>query len=105
VQNAIEKRDTAVIAAHDAFNTSIKNALTVRKDALKSAWALPTVKERKTAQATAWKNFKTATQTAHDTFRNSRKAAWTTFEADTKSCGVRDHGDKALTVGNPTYAY
>lgn len=102
VQNAIEKRDTTIITAHNAYNTSITNALTARKDALKLAWAKPTTKERREAQRAAYKAFNVSVRAAHENLRSARKAAWSTFNTDMKNCGVRNHGEQAQGVENPT---
>jgi len=37
IQLAVDKRDTAVIAAVDAHTSAVKSALSARKDALKTA--------------------------------------------------------------------
>lgn len=101
-QNAIEKRDSSIITAHNAYNTSITNALTVRKDALKLAWAKPTNKERREAQKAAYKVFNASVKSAHEGLRAARKSAWSTFNTDMNNCGIRDHGEKANEVHNPT---
>ncbi len=103
--NAVDKRETAILAAHDTMSSSTRAALLARKDALKAAWGIADKTARNTAKKAAWSNFKTASQNAHNKMRDSRKAAWSTFEADMKVCGIRDHGEKAHVVSNPTYAY
>lgn len=105
MQTAVEKRETAIIAAHDAFSVAMKNALVARKQALVAAWGNTDKDARKQARKTAWSSFKTSSQAAHNAMREARKAVWSTFEADAKVCGVRDHGEKEHRVGNPTYSY
>lgn len=86
IQNAIEKRDTAVIAAFDKFSSTIKSALGVRKDALKAAWAKPTAKERRAAVLAAWNAYKKLTREAVALAKKERKAAWDQFRKDRIAC-------------------
>ncbi|MFZ2152215.1 MAG: hypothetical protein WAV09_03850 [Minisyncoccia bacterium] len=104
IQNAVEKRDSAIIVAHGAFNTSIVNALTVRKDALKAAWAKPTRQERTSGRKAAYDVFRTSQKSAHETLRSVRKTSWSTFDTDMKACGVSKeaHGERASEVKEPT---
>lgn len=104
IQNAVEKRDSTMITAHSTFNTAIVNALTVRKDALKAAWAKPTRQERTAARKAAYDAFKVSQRNAHDTLRSTRKTAWNTFDTEMKACGVTKeaHGERASEVKNPT---
>jgi hypothetical protein len=103
--NAIDKRETAIILAHDNMSSSTRAALVLRKDTLKTAWTIADKDARNTAKKASWSNFKTAMQNAHNKMRDTRKASWSTFESDMKICGLRDHGEKAHVVANPTYAY
>ena len=104
VQNAVEKRDSAVISAHSTFNTSIVNALTVRKDAVKLAWAKETQKDRTSARKAAYEVFRTSQKSAHEALRSVRKTSWSTFDTDMKACGVNReaHGERASEVKEPT---
>lgn len=104
IQNAVEKRDSAIIAAHNTFNTSITNALTVRKDALKAAWAKPTRQERTSARKAAYDTFKVSQKSAHEALRTVRKSSWSTFDTDMKVCGISKeaHGERASEVKEPT---
>ncbi len=104
IQNAVEKRDSAIIVAHGTFNTSIVNALTARKDALKAAWAKPTRQERTSGRKAAYDAFKTSQKSAHEALRSVRKSSWSTFDTDMKACGVSKeaHGERASEVKEPT---
>lgn len=86
VQAAIESRDTAVSASVDTYAAAAKSALSVRKDALKAAWALAKKAERREAIKTAWKTYKKAVKTARQTFKESRKTAWNTFKTAMQTC-------------------
>lgn len=104
IQNAIEKRDSAIITAHGAYNTSIVNGLTARKDALKAAWAKTTRKERLEARNAAWSAFRTSHKSAHSALRSVRVTSWNTYNTDMKACGVdrEVHGERASEVKDPT---
>lgn len=101
VQNAIEKRENILIAGHGTFNTSIVQALTARKDSLKSAYALTDRDAAKTAKKATWNTFGTQTKVAHDTMRSTRKASWNTFNTDMRACGVA-HDESPRAIMNPT---
>jgi acyl-CoA reductase-like NAD-dependent aldehyde dehydrogenase len=105
VSTAIEVRENAIIAAHDAFAVSLKSALTVRRDALKAAWNIADKTARETARKAAWTTFKTSSQAAHTAMRTARVAAWTTFNTSAIVCGVKNHGEKSQKIENPTYSY
>lgn len=92
VATAVNKRDSAMIVAHDAFAASVKAALTARKDSLVTAWTSGTKETRKAA----WNKFKTDMKTAHEKMRSDRKAAWSTFYTESKACGTvkQDNGKK-----------
>ena len=104
IQNAVEKRDSAIISAHNTFSSSITNALTVRKDALKLAWAKPTRQERTPARKAAYDAFRTTQKSAHEALRSARKSSWSTFDTDMKVCGISKeaHGERASEVKEPT---
>lgn len=100
IQSAIEKRETALIAGHNTFNTSIVNALTARKDGLKSAYALTDKGATKTAKRAVWSKFKVDGKAAHDSMRSVRKASWSAFNTDMRACGVT-HDETPHAVLNP----
>lgn len=87
IDAAIDARETALIAALDPFNASLKTALTARQTALKDAWAKPTAKERRAARQAAWKTYHGAAKSAQDTLRAAKKKAWDTYKTTMKSCG------------------
>ena len=86
VQTSIDKRDTAMIAAVDAFNTATKSALATRLSALKAAWSISTAKERRVAINTAWITYNTALKTARTTFNSAKLSAWQTYQQEAKTC-------------------
>lgn len=103
IQAALEKRENALIAGHDVFNTAVKTALTNRLTSLKDAWAQTDKSTRQTKRLAAYKAFRNENQTAHNGMRTVRVSAWKGFETDMKACGVKGHGEVPNTVVSPTY--
>lgn len=88
IKNAIEKRDTAMIAAYDAYSVAIKKNLTIRKDATKAAYDKANPKERAAAIKKAELNYLKATIKAKKDFMTARKNVWKTFYNERKSCKI-----------------
>jgi len=86
MQNAVEKRDGAIITAWDKYTASVKSALEARKSALKSAWTITEKTERISAIRTAWANYKSSIKTTRQTWAKERKATWQTWKTDAKTC-------------------
>jgi hypothetical protein len=101
IQNSLDKRENALIAGHDVFNTAIKTALQKRLSGLKEAYAQTDKKTRQEKRQLVWKTFKTDTQAAHTAVKTVRQGAWKTFDTDMKACGVRGHGEAPHTVAMP----
>ncbi len=97
MQAAVEKRDTAIIAAVNTFSASWVNSLTTRMAALKDAWAKTAVTERRDGVKAAWKSFRASHKAEIKTFHASRKAAWKTFVDDQKACKVTGAKDKTTS--------
>lgn len=95
IQNAIEKRENAIIVAFDKKAVAIKAALEARKNALKEAWTKPTRKERLTARLAAWKNFRTAKWQIQKTYQTEVKSAWKTFNTERKNCKITEPVDES----------
>lgn len=87
VQNAIEKRETALTTALGTLNSSLTSALTARKDALKAAVALPTRTEVAAARKKANSTFTTASKAAHTNMKSVRVSTWNTYKTEAKACG------------------
>lgn len=90
---AIEKRENALIAAHDAYAAAVKTALTARMTGLKDAWSQTDRKVRIEKRNAAYKAFRTGMQTANNTLRTAKNASWKTFETDARACGVKGTGE------------
>lgn len=86
MQNAVDKRDSALIAAVDKYAAAAKTALETRKSALKESWAKPTAKERASAIRAAWAAYRKAIAAAKKTFRKEKKNVWAQFYKDRKAC-------------------
>lgn len=99
MQNAVEKRDNAIITAWDNFYNAAKTALQARKDALKTAWANTDRKARRAATKSAWNNYRAAIQKARHDFHAARRAAWQQFYTDRKACGPKAARDDASHQG------
>jgi len=89
VQNAIETRDTAIIARFDAYYTTARAALTVRKDGLKTAWNTTDKDQRKLQIKTVGKTYKEAIKTSRRAFRDGRRDLWDAYKDAVRLCDVR----------------
>jgi predicted outer membrane protein len=95
---AVEKRENALITAHDAFNTAVKTALTNRMTALKDAWSQTDKKVRQEKRQAGYKAFRTEIQAANSAMKTARNSAWKSFDTDMKACGVKGHGEIPQTI-------
>ncbi|MEK7086856.1 MAG: hypothetical protein AAB935_01205 [Patescibacteria group bacterium] len=93
MQKAVERRDTAIIAAFDVFSFAIKSALQTRLEELKTAWSIENPTERKKAIKSAWEKYRTVVKSARQTFQGTRKTAWKQFNVDRKACGAAKSDD------------
>lgn len=98
VQATIEKREQSLIAAHQAFNTGIVQALTTRSENLKSAWTKGDTKERRAAIKLAHSTFKSSQSGAHQAMRAARTSSWNTYESEMRACGVLNTGESPSQV-------
>ena len=99
IKSAVEKRDTAIIAAFDALHDSAKTALIARKTALLAAWDIADRTARRAALKNAWKTYGEAIASARRTFRAARLAAWQQFRTDRKACGKAATSDDRTESG------
>lgn len=97
VKTAVEKRETAIIAAWDKFYTGAKTALEARKTALMAAWDMADNKQRKQAIQVAWKAFKDARISLKSDLKQERSTAWQTFVTERKVCHAPATGDSPAT--------
>lgn len=83
---AVDTRDTAIIAAWDAYTPAVRAILVARKNALKAAWLLTGRKARRVAIHVAWSDYKNALHSARRIFRTGKSDAWTKFRTDRLAC-------------------
>ncbi len=94
MQNAIVKRENAVILTVDQYATAVKKIIETRRDALKAAWAITDKESRREALKTAWENDKSTRKTARKEFKKSKDAAWHTFKIESKVCKDNDNDER-----------
>lgn len=99
MQTALEKRENALISAHDTYAAAVKTALTNRLAGLKASWANLEKKDRVTKREATYKAFRTEIQAANSTLRNAKNTSWKTFQADAKACGVKGTGENPSIIG------
>ena len=87
IQMAIDARDTKIIAAVGAYDSSVSAGLQTRMSALDAAWALPEALQRNPAISAAWEAYKAAWRVSVQKLRTDREAAWMQFKADLRTCG------------------
>lgn len=86
MQNAVTKREDALIAGFDVWAASIKTARTTLKTDLVAAWGKSTIGEVKTARKNAWAKWKDSRKSATKTLSDVKKATWDAFKTDNKAC-------------------
>lgn len=102
IQAAVEKRDTSLIAAFDAYANAAKTALSARTSALKTAWAISAAKDRRAAIKQGWKKYSDSLTAARRTFSAAKKTAWQQFNAERKACGPAASKDDTTSSGADT---
>ena len=99
MQNAVEKRDNALVVAVDAYHTSVRGALLARRDALQAAWEKTERKERRAALKAAWQTYKETRATAGKALKEIKRASWQTYKIDWKACGYSGASDDKTGAG------
>jgi hypothetical protein len=89
MQTAIEKRENSFLSSFDSYNTSVRSAMTIRNDALKSAWGITDKTQRKDAIRNAERAFKTSEKTTRKTRRDADKNAEKLYKIEIKLCEVK----------------
>jgi len=78
----MDKRDTAIGAALDAYAFAGKAALETRKISLKAALSNVDTKMRRDGIKKAWRVYSSAIKNARKAFGKERKALWNQFRKD-----------------------
>jgi len=99
MQNAVAKRDGAIITAWDKFSATIKSALETRKSALVTAWGINARKERRAAIKAAWNAFRKSNKDARIVLKSERNSAWNQFRIDAKGCRINNIGAEGEKIG------
>ena len=86
VKNAVEKRETSIVASNTIFQTAILQALTTRKTDLLNARSLTTKQEIKVAVKKSRDTFKSSKKSSELALKKQEKSAWEIFKTDIKSC-------------------
>jgi hypothetical protein len=98
VSGLVATREDAIMAAHDAFDVSWKQARTTLKTALVAAWNA----NDSGARMAAWKAFRTSVKTAMQTRRTAVKAAWEAFRTGVKNTCKEEVAADAENVESDT---
>jgi hypothetical protein len=93
ISAAVEKRETALIAAFDVYTPAMKEIINTRKNALKAAWAVTDRIQRKAAIKAAWTSFNATKSTTIAALKKAKTAAWATYAAERKTCGTYSYYD------------
>lgn len=83
---AVEKRESAIVSAWEAYAAKIKSAYETRKNELVGAWTIVDPKQRQTAIKNAWSKYHEAVKTAQTEWRQLRYNTWTQFTQEAKNC-------------------
>lgn len=86
VVTALTKRENALVASEQAFESSWKKALETRRDSLVVAWGKETRSERIVAQRAAIAAFQASKRAARATELSARRLAWSTFKTERQAC-------------------
>lgn len=88
MQNAVEKRETSIGGAFDTYASSMKSALSERKNSLLNAWKIADETERERARKSAWEVYHKSAVNSRTALKGSRQSAWETFRTERKACGA-----------------
>ena len=98
MQDAVDARDSAIIIGVKTYGDAMLTALNTREFALKAAWGITVVKDRRATIAKAWADYRVTLKTARAAMNTARNAAWTTFNVTRKTCGTGAAADDAGTA-------
>ena len=89
MQNAVAKRDNAMITSLDTYQAALKASLSKRRDGLVNAWKIEDKKDRTLAIKNIWVTFGKERIAERYDYYKARVASWTTYRADRKACGSK----------------
>ncbi len=86
IQDTIDTRDEAMIAALDTYYTTTKAALEKRVIELRDAWEQPKGIQRKADLKNVWTVYKLEVRKANKDFRLEKRSIWATFKKEKMLC-------------------
>lgn len=86
IKNAVDKRETALVAASTTYQNGYIAALATRKIWILSAWDKTTKKDIKLVLATTSKAYKTSLTTLKKDLKASQKTYTSTYKSALKAC-------------------
>lgn len=100
VKTAVEKRETAIIAAIDTYSTSVKASFEARKTALLVAWGITDTKARNIAIKNAFAKNKVAKRVATKIYKKARLITWQQFTKARIACNAEPTGEDMSVDAN-----
>lgn len=88
MQLAIERRDNAIVLAFNDKASAIQQALTQRRDALKSAWGQANPRQRRQSRAVAWTAYREVLSDIVQDYRQASRTIWNQFKTSAKICRI-----------------
>lgn len=85
-RQAVDTRENNLSVARVKYNTTVNEALEIRKKSLKESVQIVNDKEREQAKLSAYNLYKASTSEAQKAIAEDRKNAWLTYEKDMQSC-------------------
>lgn len=86
MRTAVEKRENAIITAHDTFANRLKTIHETRRTDLLAAWSVQDPRERHTAVKNAWEKYRESKKTIRKEENQSRRTIWSQFNQEAKNC-------------------
>lgn len=86
--NAVDKRESAIIASFEKYRDFMINVLDLRKKLLLKYWAQTDTKARDASLRTVWRTFGQAWRKQGMIMRDERRDAWKQYRLDIAVCGV-----------------
>lgn len=85
--NAVDKRETSILAAFDTRYNSTKVTIQKRNDSQKTAWQMAEAKDRRVALRKVWTDYSAAMRKVTREWQTNRANAWKQFTTDRRACG------------------
>lgn len=89
MQNAVDRRESSLITSFDNYYSSVRSAMSIRKDGLRNSWSISDKKIRNDGIRAIEKTFRTAEKNARNARKDADRAAEKTYKSDAKLCETR----------------